>query len=216
MNDKEQMVEVIGVLKNFNFASLYEVVRPMAFVLDQPSGFAFAVVNAQTDNWQNLLKDVEQSWKKYNASLPFEYVFLKDEINAQYDADRRLSRTIGYLTAIAIFISCMGLYGLAAFTAEQRTKEIGVRKVLGASVASITTMLSTDFLKLVLVGNLIAWPLAWYAMSKWLENFAYSIDINLWIFLLAGIAAVAVALFTVSFQSVKAALANPIKSLRSE
>jgi ABC-type antimicrobial peptide transport system permease subunit len=110
----------------------------------------------------------------------------------------------------------MGLYGLAAFTAEQRTKEIGVRKVLGASVASITTMLSTDFLKLVLVGNLIAWPLAWYAMSKWLENFAYSIDINLWIFLLAGIAAVAVALFTVSFQSVKAALANPIKSLRSE
>ncbi|MDO1451045.1 ABC transporter permease [Rhodocytophaga aerolata] len=213
---KQWNLQIVGVLKNFNYESLHETVRPMVFITQEPQWFEYAVINAKTGNWQNLLQEVEQSWQKYNASLPFEYVFLKDEVQTQYEADRRLSKTIGYLTAIAIFISCLGLYGLAAFTAEQRTKEIGVRKVLGASVTSITTMLSTDFLKLVLLGNLIAWPLAYYGMNKWLENFAYSIDLNVRIFVIAGLAAVSVALFTVSFQSIKAALANPIRSLRNE
>jgi putative ABC transport system permease protein len=213
---KDWNPQIIGVLKDFNYESLHQTIKPMVFVTMEPEWFSYAVINAKTTNWPNLLNDVEQSWKKYNASLPFEYVFLKEEVQTQYEADRRLSKTIAYLTAIAILISCMGLYGLAAFTAEQRTKEIGVRKVLGASVATITAMLSADFLKLVLLGNLIAWPIAWYGMSKWLENFAYSIEINIGIFLMAGIAAVAVALFTVSFQSIKAALANPINSLRSE
>lgn len=213
---KQWDLQIIGVLKNFNFESLHETIRPMVFITQEPQWFEYAVINAKTDNWQSLLQEVEQSWQKNNATLPFEYVFLKDEIQTQYEADRRLSKTIGYLTTIAIFISCLGLYGLATFTAEQRTKEIGVRKVLGASVASITTMLSTDFLKLVLLGNLIAWPLAYYGMNKWLENFAYSINLNIWIFGIAGMAAVTVALLTVSFQSIKAALANPIRSLRNE
>jgi putative ABC transport system permease protein len=188
----------------------------MVFLAKEPSGYNFAIVHAKPGNWQNLLGSMEQSWATYNPSLPFEYTFLNDQVNKQYEADQRLSAIITYLTAIAVFICCLGLYGLAAFTAEQRTKEIGVRKVLGASVTNITALLSRDFLKLVLIGNIIAWPIAHYGMNKWLEDFAYRIDISPWIFVLAGIAAFLIAVVTVSFQSVKAALANPVKSLRSE
>jgi putative ABC transport system permease protein len=209
-------LEVIGILKNFNYESLYNEIRPMVFVAHDPSWYSFAIVHAKPGNWKSLLASLEQSWAKYNASLPFEYTFLNDQVNKQYEADKRLSEIITYLTSIAIFISCLGLYGLAAFTAEQRTKEIGVRKVLGASVSNITALLSKDFLKLVLIGNIIAWPVAHYGMSRWLEDFAYRIDISPWIFVLAGSAALLIAILTVSFQSIKAALANPVKSLRSE
>jgi putative ABC transport system permease protein len=213
---KEWSLEITGVIKDFNYESLYEPIRPMAFMLEEPNWFGYAVVQAKTDNWQQLLGTLEQSWKKYNQTLPFEYAFLQDQLNQQYEADNRFFKTIGYLTTIAIFISCLGLYGLAAFTAEQRTKEIGVRKVLGASVGNITLLLSKDFLKLVVLGILIASPLAWYGVNTWLQDFEYRIHVNILIFIGAGMAAILVALLTVSFQSIKAALANPIKSLRNE
>jgi len=213
---KEWNMEVTGIVRDFNYESLYEQIRPMAFMVEEPEWFGYVVIQAKTDNWQSLLGRLENSWKKFNQTVPFEYNFLQDQLNLQYEADKRLSKTIAYLTAIAIFISCLGLYGLAAFTAEQRTKEIGVRKVLGASVSNITLLLSKDFLKLVVLGILIASPLAWYGVHTWLQDFEYRIDVNFTIFIAAGLAAILVALLTVSFQSIKAALANPIKSLRNE
>ena len=148
--------------------------------------------------------------------MPFEYAFLDDEVQKQYSAEITLSRIINLFTTMAIFISCLGLFGLAAFSAEQRKKEIGVRKVLGASVTGIVQLLSKEFLKLVAVAIIIATPVAWWAMSKWLQAFAYRIDISWWMFALTGFIAILIALLTVSFQAIKAAIANPVKSLRTE
>jgi ABC-type antimicrobial peptide transport system permease subunit len=154
--------------------------------------------------------------KGINPGLPFTYYFADEEYTKLYKSEQVVSKLANYFAFLGIFISCLGLFGLAAFTAEQRTREIGVRKVLGASVIQIITLLSGDFLKLVLLAFIIATPLSWYVMAEWLNNFAYQIEIEWWMFPLAGLMAVGIALFTVSFQSVKAALANPIKSLRSE
>jgi putative ABC transport system permease protein len=162
------------------------------------------------------MEAVEAAWKNIVPGEPLEYSFLDEEFQKNYKAESRLSYIVGYFTFIAILISCLGLFGLATFTAEQRTKEIGVRKVLGASVAGITGLLAKDFLKLVLIAIVIASPIAWYFMQKWLANFAYRVEMQWWMFATAGAAAVAVAVLTVGFQSVKAALANPVKSLRSE
>ena len=147
---------------------------------------------------------------------PFSYAFLEDSFDAMYRAEQRIGTIALTFACLAIFIACLGLFGLAAFTAEQRTKEIGVRKVLGASVGSIVALLSKDFLKLVLIAIVIASPIAWYAMNRWLQDFAYKITIEWWVFALAGLLAVGIALLTVSFQSIRAALMNPVKSLRSE
>jgi len=148
--------------------------------------------------------------------LPFEYSFIDEGLQQQYAADQTLANIISAFTLITLFISCLGLFGLAAFAAEQRTKEIGIRKVLGASVAGITGLLAKDFLKLVVFAIVIAAPIAWWSMNKWLQDFAYRIEIQWWVFLLAGAGAIVIAFLTVSFQSVKAGLANPVKSLRSE
>ncbi|MCY7359295.1 MAG: ABC transporter permease, partial [Rudanella sp.] len=147
---------------------------------------------------------------------PFNYSFLDDDFDRMYRSEQRVGTIALIFALLAILISCLGLFGLAAFMAEQRTKEIGVRKVLGASVVSIVTLLSKDFLKLVLIAIVIASPIAWWAMHRWLQDFAYKIDIEWWVFALAGLLAVGIALLTVSFQSIKAALMNPVKSLRSE
>ena len=148
--------------------------------------------------------------------MPFEYSFIDEGLQQQYAADQTLANIISAFTLITLFISCLGLFGLAAFAAEQRTKEIGIRKVLGASVAGITGLLAKDFLKLVVFAIVIAAPIAWWSMNKWLQDFAYRIEIQWWVFLLAGAGAIVIAFLTVSFQSVKAGLANPVKSLRSE
>ena len=148
--------------------------------------------------------------------MPFEYSFIDEGLQQQYAADQSLANIISAFTLITLFISCLGLFGLAAFAAEQRTKEIGIRKVLGASVAGITGLLAKDFLKLVVFAIVIAAPIAWWSMNKWLQDFAYRIEIQWWVFLLAGAGAIVIAFLTVSFQSVKAGLANPVKSLRSE
>jgi putative ABC transport system permease protein len=150
------------------------------------------------------------------TGVPFEYSFLDDEVTKQYKAEIILSQIINTFTLMAILISCLGLFGLAAFSAEQRNKEIGIRKVLGASVSGIATLLSKDFLKLVAMAILIATPIAWWGMSKWLQAFAYRITISWWMFALAGSIAIFIALFTVSFQAIKAAVANPVKSLKTE
>ncbi|MES1215814.1 MAG: FtsX-like permease family protein, partial [Bacteroidota bacterium] len=215
--DPETYVEVAGVMKDFNYNSLHNEVRPFMLIYGPEDGsLSNLVVAADSKNYQALLGKIETLWHKDFLSIPFEYSFLDDEVQKQYETEITLSNIINSFTLIAIFISCLGLFGLAAFSAEQRTKEIGVRKVLGASVFSLTTLLSKDFLRLVIIAIIIATPIAWWAMSKWLQEFPYRVNISWWMFALAGFIAILIALFTVSFQAIKAAIANPVKSLRSE
>jgi putative ABC transport system permease protein len=162
-----------------------------------------------------VLESIKKVYGNF-TTIPFEYNFMDEAFDAQYKAEDRLSKIFSALTVLTILIACMGLFGLAAFSAAQRTKEIGIRKVLGANVSSIVAMISGSFIKLVLVSVVIATPVAWFFMSKWLQDFAYRISIGWWVFILAGIIAVVIAFATVGFQALKAAIANPIKSLRTE
>ena len=155
-------------------------------------------------------------YKKYNAGLDFSYAFLDDDYNALYASEQRVSALSKYFAGIAILISCLGLFGLAAFTAQKRQKEIGIRKVVGASISNIAAMLSTDFLKLILVSLLIAIPFSWWAANQWLQSFAYRVRLNAEVFIITAIVIVTITLITISFQTIKAALANPVKSLRTE
>jgi putative ABC transport system permease protein len=210
-------VEVAGVMKNFNYNSLHSEVRPFMMVYqNDPGYFNSMVVSVGSNNYKSLLEKMSAVWHKDLPEVPFEYTFLDTEVQKQYETEIMLSQIINSFTLVAIVISCLGLFGLAAFSAEQRSKEIGIRKVLGASVTGIVQLLSTDFLKLVIIAFVIATPLAWWGMSKWLQDFEYRVTISWWMFALAGILAVVVALFTVSFQAVKAALMNPVKSLKAE
>ncbi|MDB5025786.1 MAG: FtsX-like permease family protein [Mucilaginibacter sp.] len=210
-------VEVAGVMKDFNYNSLHGDVKPFMLVYDKnPVDFNYMVLSANSKNYKDLLGKIEALWHKDLPAVPFEYAFLDAEVQKQYETEITLSQIINSFTLMAILISCLGLFGLAAFSAEQRNKEIGIRKVLGASVTGIVGLLSKDFLKLVIIAMLIATPIAWYGMSKWLQAFAYKINISWWMFALAGLMAIIIALFTVSFQAIKAALANPVKSLKTE
>ncbi len=206
---------VIGVVADYHQHGLQQAVQPvLTFV--QPGASLYTAVRLGSGPVNTSVSAVEKLWRSRFPGYPFDYFFLDSDFSQQYQAEQRLSSLFAFFAGLAIFIACLGLFGLATFTAEQRTKEIGVRKVLGASVASIVALLSKDFLKLVLIAIVIASPIAWYAMNEWLADFAYKIDIEWWVFALAGGLAVAVALLTVSFQSVKAALMNPVESLRSE
>ncbi|MFN2440310.1 MAG: ABC transporter permease, partial [Chitinophagaceae bacterium] len=162
------------------------------------------------------LDKLSGKWKEFAPSSPFDYSFLDAEFDALYHAEKRMGTVFTIFTVLSIFVACLGLFGLAAYTAERRTKEIGVRKVLGASVQGLVLLLSKDFVKLVLLAAVIAFPIAWWGMSKWLEDFAYRITIGWWVFIVAGIIALLIALFTVSFQAIKAAVKNPVKNLRVE
>ncbi|PWK77365.1 putative permease [Mucilaginibacter oryzae] len=206
---------VVGVVKDFNFRSLHEKIGPMVIYNHTDWAAAFYIKTAP-GNTAGAIKAAQDVWSRFVPEQPFAYTFLDDGYNKLYHAEQRSSTLITAFAGIAIAISAMGLLGLAAFAAEQRVKEIGIRKVLGASIQSIIRLLSADFLKTVLIANLIAFPVAWYLMNKWLQDFAYRIHISWWIFAAAAIAALLVALVTVSIQSIKAALANPVKSLRSE
>ncbi|RIV17251.1 ABC transporter permease [Fibrisoma montanum] len=208
--------EIVGVVKDFHFEDLHETIEPYAFMLNRRPNFNYVIVHVNTPNMANVLGFLEQTWRSLRPDEPFEYTFLNEDFQKNYQAEARTSRIVTTFTIISILISCLGLFGLAAFAAQQRTKEIGVRKVLGASVTNIVMLLAKDFLKLVLIAILIASPIAWWAMNKWLQGFAYKIDIPLWVFLVAGGLAVLIAFATVSFQSIRAALMNPVKSLRSE
>ena len=205
---------VIGVVKNFHFESLRHNIGALAMVLDANSGAAS--FRLSSTDIPALVSQVETKWKQVAPGQPFSYAFLEDSFDAMYRAEQRIGTIALTFAVLAILIACLGLFGLAAYMAEQRTKEIGVRKVLGASVFSIVGLLSKDFLKLVLIAIVVASPIAWWAMNQWLKDFAYKIEIEWWYFALAGLLAVGIALLTVSFQSIKAALMNPVKSLRSE
>jgi putative ABC transport system permease protein len=159
---------------------------------------------------------IESVWKKFVPEIPYEYTFMDENFDQLYEAEQRQGNIFTLFAFIAIFIACLGLFGLSAFSISQRIKEIGIRKVLGANTGSIVSLLSKDFLKLVLVAAVIAFPAAWYAMNKWLQDFAYRIDVPWWVFLMAGAVAAIVAFITISFQAIKAAVANPVKNLRTE
>ncbi len=214
--DDRDAFTIVGVVQDFHFEDLHVAITPYAFTLNKRLDYNYAVAHVKAGALQPTLQAIETLWQTLNPGEPFEYSFLDEDFQKNYAAESRISSVVSYFTIIAILISCLGLFGLATFTAEQRTKEIGVRKVLGASVGSIVALLSKDFLKLVLIAIVIASPLAWYTMNTWLQDFAYRIDIQWWYIALAGLLAVGIALVTVSFQSVKAALMNPVKSLRSE
>ena len=159
---------------------------------------------------------MRERWKQFEKVYPFDYVFLDEQLDKFYQSDRQLLNVLSIFAAIAVCIACMGLFGLSMFTTRQRTKEIGIRKVLGASIPGVTALLSKDFIKLVLLAAIVAFPLAWLLMNKWLENFAYRVEISWWVFAVAGIGTLLIALITVSSQAIKAAWTNPVKSLRTE
>jgi hypothetical protein len=206
-------VQIIGVVKDFHFESLHEPVRPAYLFF---WGGNTIVSRVQANNQRQTIAAIERLYAKYNPGFPFTFNFLDEAYQRQYDSETRVSALSKYFAGLAIVISCLGLFGLAAFTAQKRRKEIGVRKVVGASVGNITTMLSKDFLQLTFISLAIALPVSWWLMSNWLQSFAYRISITPYIFVIAGISVILITLFTISFQSIKAAMANPVKSLRAE
>jgi len=201
-------------VKDFNYKSIRINVEPL--VIRQGEYLNFMIVRLSSSNITQAIKKLKSIWNKNYPDLPFELHFLDAEFEKLYESELRTGKVFDYFTILAILISCLGLFGLASFTAEKRTKEIGVRKVMGASVSQIVGLLSFEYLKWVVIANVIAWPIAWFVMNKWLQNFAYKIQINLLYFLLAGIAACAIAIITVSFQTIKAANSNPIECLKYE
>lgn len=205
---------VIGVVKDFHYASARQKIAPLMMLLGYNSGAVQVKVKA--DDASAVIAAIKEKWAAFNPPAPFNYTFLDDRFAALYESEQKTGSLFTVFAGISIVIACLGLFGLATFTAEQRTKEIGVRKVMGATSSSIVLLLSKDFLKLVFVAVLIAFPLAGWAMHRWLQDFAYRITIEWWVFALAALLAVGIALLTVSFQSIKAALMNPVKSLKTE
>jgi putative ABC transport system permease protein len=206
---------IVGVVKDFHYASMKKKIEPSIFWY-APQNLNKIYIKTTTNDAPKAIAAAERQFKQYNGEYPFGYAFLDDIFDNMYQSEQREGTLFTDFAAIAIFISCLGLLGLAAYTAQVRTKEIGVRKVLGASVSGIVQLLAKDFVKLVLISILIASPIAWYFMHKWLQDFAYKIPISWWVFALAGTMAIVIAFATISFQAIKAALANPVKSLRSE
>ncbi|MFN8353099.1 MAG: ABC transporter permease [Spirosomataceae bacterium] len=208
--------EIVGVVEDFHFQSMHEKIVPFAFHNARTENYSYLMVRLGSDDLLNNMASLETAFKKVVPNAAFEYVFLDQHLNNLYQAERRISKVVTLFAGLAILVACLGLFGLATFSAEVRTKEIGIRKVMGASVLSIINLLSKDFLKLIVLAILIASPVAYYFLSSWLQNFAYHIHIEWWIFLLAGLSVIAIALLTVSYQSVRAALMNPVKSLKTE
>ena len=221
--------QVIGVTKDFNFQSLHTKVRPLMIVIQPDSvirhteNISFEVppqprvsVLLKAGSTAQNIEVLRRAWKTVAPNQDFEYEFLDESIAAQYKAEQRTGSIVKIASTLSIFIACMGLFGLATLAVVKRTKEIGIRKVLGASVTSIVTLLSKDFIKLVAIAAVIAFPLAWWFMSDWLKDFAYRVDIQWWVFIVAGLLAAAIAFVTVSFQAIKAALMSPVKSLKAE
>jgi putative ABC transport system permease protein len=213
-------IKIVGVTKNYHQESLKSILLPFVFnpiyAGDLTWGIKYFALRSSEQNIQQTISQIKNKWDKTFPNQPFEYHFVNEVFNSQYKADQQFGRVFGLFTFLAIAISCLGLFGLASYTNLQRTKEIGIRKAVGASLQNILVMLVKDFTKWVLLANLFAWPIAYYFMNKWLQNFAYRIDISWWVFVLAGGIALFIALFTVSFQAVKAATANPVEALRYE
>jgi len=210
----KETYHVIGIVKDFHFRSLHELITPLVMVMG--NDYSTIIAKVKTKEVQGVLAAMKNKWSKFTTETPFTYSFLDDRFNNTYKAEENIGRILGIFAGLTIFVACLGLFGLATFTAEQRTKEIGIRKVLGANVTGLVSLLSKDFLKLALFAFVIATPVAWYVMNKWLQDFAYRINISWVVFALAGIIVVVITLLTVSYQSIKAALMNPVKAIKME
>jgi putative ABC transport system permease protein len=206
--------EVIGVVEDFHFESLKQNITPLGLILGRSPGYASFRFEARNTN--DVIKSLEETWKKMANGQPFQYQFLDESFARMYASEERLGKIFGGFAGLAIVIASLGLFALSAFTAEQRNKEIGIRKVLGASVPSIVILLSREFGKLILIAFFLAAPIAWYAVNWWLKNYTYKVEIGIWVYVLAGISAFMIAWLTMSYQSIKAATTNPVTSLRSE
>ena len=213
--DENELLTVVGVVKDFHYDSMRSRIVPFMISLHRP-GRDFISVRIHPENTASALAFLERTWKQYAPRNPFASFFIDEEFESWYSFERRLGTIFTACAVLAVFISCLGILGLASFAAEQRSKEIGIRKILGASVSGVIGLLSREFLKLILVANLIAWPISYIVMNRWLSTFPYREKMGLWMFILSASIALAVTLLTVSFQSVKAALANPIDSLHYE
>jgi ABC-type antimicrobial peptide transport system permease subunit len=207
-------MQIIGVVKDFHFESMHEAIKPSVINLVPQGGTIVASI--QGNHQQAIINAIQYLYEKFNPGFPFTFNFLDEAYQQQYESETTVSALSKYFAGLAIIISCLGLFGLAAFTAQKRRKEIGIRKVVGASTANITTMLSKDFIKLICISLIIAFPVSWWLMHRWLQSFAYRINISLFVFMIAGAAVIGITLITISFQAVKAAIANPVRSLRTE
>jgi hypothetical protein len=212
----EKKGTIIGIVKNFHFNSLHEPIKPLILQLGEAEDWGIALVKIDGSKTKQALRGLQNICNQINPGFPFTYKFCDEEYASLYKSVQMIDWLSNWFAFLAIFISCLGLLGLVMFTAEQRTKEIGIRKVLGASVSGIVQLLSKDLLKLVIVAIVIASPFAWWAMNKWLENYSYRVNISWWVLAAAGVVAILIALLTISLQSIKAATANPVKSLRTE
>jgi putative ABC transport system permease protein len=211
----ESAVTIIGIVKDYHFKSLHSEIEPLILAI-VPNLYRYVFVKLDAGNIPNTVANMENTWKTLFPDTPFEYHFVDEAYDKLYRSEQRMGSLFNYFTVLAVVISCLGLFGLASFMAEKRTKEIGIRKVLGASITGIIILLNKQFTKWVLIANIVAWPIAYYAMSKWLQGFAYRINLGIWTFALAAVVALVIAVITVSYQSFKAALANPAESLRYE
>jgi ABC-type antimicrobial peptide transport system permease subunit len=208
--------EIIGLTDDFVNGNLHQRTEPLILMYTTTNGFNYYIKTIENANINQTLKRIEAVTKKYSPEYPFEYSFLDSDYSKEYKTESVLGKLSFGFTLVAIIICCLGLFGLATFAAEQRIKEIGVRKVLGASVPDIVVLLSKDFAGLVIIAIVLAIPISWYFLDKWLQDFAYRINISWWVFALAGISALLIALLAVGFQAIKAAVSNPVKSLRTE
>lgn len=207
--------KIIGVMKDFHFKSLQQEIKPLSMRIE-PNGCGLVSIKVSSNHLPATIAAIENKWNTLIPARPFSYFFLDEYFDEQYKSEQRFGKLFLNFAVLAIIISCLGLLGLASYSTMQRTREIGIRKVLGATVPNIVNLLSKDFLKLVVIAIVIASPIAWFAMHKWLQDFAYRIPISWWIFVLAAVTAAIIAIVTVSFQAIKAAVANPVLSLRSE
>jgi putative ABC transport system permease protein len=220
--NNNQRFKVIGVVKDFDVASLRIGDTTVPFALFHSSsktyqiGTSYILASVQSNKMKSVLNQLEANWKSFAPAVPFEYSFLDKNFETLYNSEQRMGTVFGIFTCLSVVVACLGLFGLSVYTAERRTREIGIRKVLGATVQNLVTLISKEFVKLVLIAAIIAFPLAWWAMNKWLQNFAARVNIEWWVFIGAGVLAALIALLTISFQSIKTAMANPVKSLRTE
>ena len=220
IKSKERLFTIIGVVKNFLFQSLRDEITPLVIfskeVFGARSNMNYVAIRLKANEYQQAIKSIESKWKELVPDRPFRYEFLQDNLNRGYDEEHRSAKMFTIFSGLAVVIACVGLFGLSAYTASRRTKEIGIRKVLGATVGGVVMLLSKDFARLVAIAFVLASPLAWWMMDQWLNGFAYKITMGATPFILAGITALAIAWLTISYQSVKAAIANPVRSLKSE
>jgi ABC-type antimicrobial peptide transport system permease subunit len=215
-DNNEPKRQIIGVIKNMVIESPYKPIRPALFFMDKYWYSIYTIKLKNTISASAAVEKIEAIFRKINPGSPFEYNFVDEQYGKKFAAEERIGKLATFFAILAIFISCLGLFGMASFVAEQRTKEIGIRKVLGASVANLWQMLSKDFVVLVLIASLVAIPIAYYFMSDWLQKYEYRTTISWWVFVGAALGALAVTLLTVSYQAIKAALMNPVKSLKTE